>query len=83
MVTNDAGTGIQFYLNGVAEGGTHASYSFNPSYSGLKIGYIGRGNPAEARYFYGSMPITKVYNKALTANEVKQNFQAHRSRFGI
>jgi hypothetical protein len=83
MVTNNAGTGIQFYLNGVAEGGTHASYSFNPSYSGLKIGYIGRGNPAEARYFYGSMPITKVYNKALTAEEIFRNFCAMRGRFGI
>ena len=25
----------------------------------------------------------KVYNKALTASEVKQNFNAHRGRFGI
>ena len=83
MVTNDAGTGIQFYLNGVAEGGTHASYSFNSSYSGLKIGYIGRGDASNARYFYGSMPVTRVYDRALSATEVQQNFQALRGRYGI
>lgn len=83
MVTNDAGTGIQFYLNGVAEGGTHASYSFNSSYSGLKIGYLGRGDSANGRYLYGSMSVTKVYSRALTANEVRSNFQALRGRYGI
>ena len=83
MVTNNAGTGIQFYLNGVAEGGTHASYSFNSSYSGLKIGFLGRGDAPNARYMYGLMPVTKVYNRALTAAEVKQNFNALRSRYGI
>lgn len=83
MVTDDAGTGIKFYLNGVAEGGTHASYSFNSSYSGLKIGYIGRGDAPNARYFYGSMPVTRVYDRALSASEVQQNFQALRGRFGI
>ena len=83
MVTNNAGTGIQFYLNGVAEGGTHASYSFNSSYSGLKIGFLGRGDAPNARYMYGLMPVTKVYNRALSAAEVQQNFNAHRSRYGI
>ena len=83
MVTNNAGTGIQFYLNGVAEGGTHASYSFNSSYSGLKIGFLGRGDAPNARYMYGLMPVTKVYNRALSAAEVQQNFNALRSRYGI
>ena len=83
MVTNDAGTGIQFYLNGVAEGGTHASYSFNPTFSGLKIGYLGRGDSPNARYMRGSMPVTNVYNRALSANEVQQNFNALRGRYGL
>ena len=83
MVTSESGTAIQFYLNGVAEGGTHASYSFNPAYSGLKIGYLGRGDSPNARYMYGSMPVTKVYNVALSALEVKQNFDAHKGRYGL
>lgn len=31
----------------------------------------------------GSIPITRIYNKALTAEEVQQNFSAQRNRFGI
>jgi len=83
MVTNAAGTGIQFYLNGVAESGTHASYAFNPSYSGLKVGFVGRGDSTNARYFDGLLPITRIYNRALSAAEVKQNFNANRGRYGI
>ena len=83
MVTNDAGTGIQFYLNGVAEGGSHASNSFSSAGSGLKIGYLGRGDSPNGRYMYGSMPVTKVYNRALLAAEVKQNFNALRTRYGL
>lgn len=83
MVTNTLGTGIQFYLNGVAEGGTHASYAFNSAQSGLQIGYLGRGDAPNARYMYGSMPITIVYNRALSATEVLQNFNARRSRYNI
>jgi hypothetical protein len=29
------------------------------------------------------VPVTKIYNKALTAAEIKQNFNATRGRFGI
>jgi len=83
MVTNPAGTGIQFYLNGKAEGGTHASYSFNASQSGLKIGWFGRGDSPNGRYFDGLMPVSRVYNRALTASEVLQNFNALRGRYGI
>jgi hypothetical protein len=83
MVTSNSGTSIQFYLNGVNDGGTVSTNTFDASGSGLKIGYIGRGNAAEARYFYGSMPVTRVFNKALTADEVRQNFNTLRGRFGI
>ena len=35
------------------------------------------------RYFAGSMDIFRIYNKALSAKEVSQNFNAQRSRFGV
>jgi hypothetical protein len=33
--------------------------------------------------FNGLIPIAKVYNKMLSAEEIKQNFNVYRKRFGI
>jgi hypothetical protein len=35
------------------------------------------------RYFNGSIAQTTIYNRALSASEVLQNFNATRARFGI
>ena len=83
LVSSDDGTKYQMYLNGVAEGGDHTTYNFNPSYSGLKIRYIGRGNTGNRRLVNGNIPITKVYDRALTPEEVKQNYNSHKNRFDI
>lgn len=83
LVVNDAGTGYQFYLNGIAEGGDHVGFSWTSSKAALSIGYIGRGNAAEGRYFGGKYPVFRAYNRALTATEVKQNFNALRGRYGV
>ena len=83
LVCSYDGTRYQMYLNGIAEGGTHATYTWNADYSGLKIGYIGRGDSSYGRYFYGKYPNFQVYNKELTAAEVLQNFNATRKTYGI
>lgn len=36
-----------------------------------------------SRYFSGNISIVKIYNKALSASEVLQNFNATRRRFGL
>ena len=36
-----------------------------------------------SRFFNGSIYAAKIYNKALSASEVSQNFEALRSRFGL
>ena len=38
---------------------------------------------AAARYFGGNIAVAQLYNVALSASEVSQNFQADRSRFGV
>lgn len=43
---------------------------------------IGR-EPFVTSYFNGNMSAIKIYNKALTASEIRQNFNALRGRFGI
>ncbi len=42
---------------------------------------IGEGNNGEQ--FRGNIAIVQIYNRALTASEIQQNFNATRSRFGI
>ena len=41
------------------------------------------GNGTSARPLNGQLPISKVYNKVLSADEVAQSFRAIRSRFNI
>jgi hypothetical protein len=38
---------------------------------------------AAARYFNGNIAVAQLYNIALSAGEVSQNFQADRARFGV
>ena len=83
IVSSNDGTSYQMYLNGVAEGGDHTTYNWNPSYSGLKIRYIGRGNTSNRRLVNGNIPITKVYDGVLTPEEVKQNYNSYKNRFDI
>jgi hypothetical protein len=41
------------------------------------------GKTVGTEYFQGDIAIAQVYNRALTASEIQQNFIATRSRFGI
>ena len=81
----ESGTSMQFYVNGVAEGGDHTSYSWNASKSAFFARYIGRYAIASSysRYFNGHIPVAKFYNKGLSAAEVKQNFNSYRKRFNL
>mgnify|MGYP003654050080 FL=1 len=77
FVQDPGGTNMRFYVNGVAEGGDHVGNSWTASYSSLKTRYIGRYeyNGGYSRYFNGHIPVTRLYSKALTATQIKQNFK--------
>ena len=79
------GTTMQFYVNGVAEGGNHVSFSFTAAKSALVTRYIGRYEHAGgySRYFNGHIPVTRLYNKPLNAAEIKQNYNVYKNRFNI
>jgi hypothetical protein len=47
------------------------------------IGYIGRYNGNYGQYLTGSVANVQVYNRALSATEITQNFNALRGRYGI
>jgi len=74
-----SGSTITHYLNGVADGSnTNAA-----SISATNPFTIGNGHDYTSEAFGGTIGVIKVYNRALSAAEVKQNFQALRGRYGI
>ena len=81
----ETGTSMQFYVNGVAEGGDHASFSWTAARSALITRYVGRYeyNGGYGRYFNGHISVAKLYSQPLTADEIKQNYQAYKNRFNI
>jgi hypothetical protein len=74
------GAVLSLYVNGVSQG-TPTSYVGTPSSStgGMRIGR--RWDAAD--YFTGNIAVAKVYNRALTLQEVTQNFNSLRGRFGV
>lgn len=40
-------------------------------------------SPGTSEYLDGSLSIVKIYNRALSATEITQNFNAQRARFGV
>jgi hypothetical protein len=83
LTCSDDGTSYQMYLNGEPEGGDHVSYVWNSAYSGLRVRYIGQGNSDNKRRVDGQIPVTRMYDRVLSANEVKQNYLSFKSRFGL
>lgn len=68
------------YLNGAEIGRFNTSIKV-PSNSTLVA--IGKGAAGTGRYFAGKISNTLIYNKALTASEVTQNFNALKERYGL
>ena len=71
----DSGT-TRHYVNG-AQVATRTYASSVASTTTVMIGAINNQHEVD-----GSIPITRIYNKTLTASEVIQNYNAQKSRFG-
>jgi hypothetical protein len=81
VYTATVGNGFyKIYKNGVE------IYSIADSFLPVNItrsnNYIGKSNWADA-LFNGFIPLTQIYNRALTAAEIQQNFNALRGRYGV
>ena len=72
------GLNLSWYLNGVADG----NYTYT-TFSPYSLGTTTIGSFGSERYMDGEIPVAKIYQKALTAAEVKQNFNAYKNRFNI
>jgi hypothetical protein len=84
LVATYDGTTMKLYVNGESTGTTRAysagSTGILKDLNGVTIG--GNFNSSQP-YFNGDIPIAKIHNRALTAGEVKQNYNAYKNRFDI
>jgi hypothetical protein len=71
------GTTLSSYTNGINDG-TASGFSFNIAGNKTTI-----GTAVSQQYFKGSISSTQIYNRALSASEVLQNYNALKSRFGL
>ena len=75
-------SGKDVYIDGVKKNttqGSLAAYPIGTSAANLNIGRKGNGTS----YLNGGVAMVSLYNRVLTQQEVQQNFNATRTRFGI
>jgi hypothetical protein len=75
VMTWDLNT-VYAYTNGVLS----ASSSYTNPGSDITGGNIGQGS---GNYVMADLPLFKVYNKTLSATEIKQNYNAYKKRFDL
>lgn len=77
------------YIDGVQKSVTYRYGTINTDIGGLDgftndAIYVGRrAYDASAGHFNGKIPLVRMYNRALTATEITQNFNTQRARFGV
>jgi hypothetical protein len=79
VFTRSGSTGTA-YLNGSQTATAQETHAFTGTVSNL---VIGRGfSSASERMFNGSINVVRIYNRALTAAEILNNYNAQKVRFG-
>jgi len=78
-VTLTTGFVQSIYQNGIF----NTSRTAGGYYVGNTTCNIGRFVQSGAEYFNGNIPIVQVYNRALSATEILQNYNAQKSRFNL
>ena len=78
------GTNTKFYLNGDLKNTSSQGSAAIASTPTLSIGsYVNSGGTPMTYFHSGNIAQVSIYNRALTASEIQQNFNALRSRYGI
>jgi len=79
-VTNGSLVNVYAYMDGIlltASGNLYWDMSSSPSY------YIGRHYASATQVHDGFIPQVSIYNRALSAEEIQQNYNATKSRFNL
>ena len=73
----------RLYINGVLVNSDTQSGTIATNAGGMSIGAYGGYTGGKSYFYNGNESICRVYNRALSAAEVSQNFNALRGRYGI
>ncbi len=73
---------VQMYTNGLETNGSRVSNTRTSLQNGNTNFFLG-SRAGTSAYFRGRIPFFSAYNRALSAAEIRQNFNATRGRFGI
>jgi hypothetical protein len=71
---------LNIYINGTNDSNTTTSVNPNATNAGTAIG---RAGDYTSQYFSGRISNVQFYNRALSAQEVLQNYNAQKGRFGL
>jgi len=77
MITGVQSSSLDIYVNGVLS--QSIASNINVTTNNVNIGRW----QSSSRPFSGNMAQVKIYNKALTASEIQQNYNALKGRFGL
>ena len=80
---SSSSTGVILYVNSVSKSFTTNNNSLSATTSNSANCNIGRRDDSSQLPFEGSIATSLMYNRALTAAEVLQNYNATRHRFGV
>ena len=90
LVNDYSGGTIKLYANGNLNGSVNtATQEYNPSLTpsagniGISKAQVDGGGEAVYSYLPCQVPSVKIFNRALTTNEVARNYNAIKSRFNI
>lgn len=74
----------RLYLNGILKSTMNdTSYTtISTNTGGMSIGAYGGYSGSHSYYYNGNIAIVKVYNKTLSADDIAQNYNALKGRFG-
>jgi hypothetical protein len=75
--------GGKIYINGISVDINIVGNNLTTTTISNETTWIGRRRPATTGPFVGRIPQVQIYNRALSQQEVLQNFNATRARFGI
>jgi len=75
------GSTKRIYVDGVDKASVSKSGALTTNSNGAAIGSF--GGTSSGYYFGGDIAIVKIYNKGLSATEVKQNYNSQKNRFDI
>lgn len=73
----------RLYINGVLVNSDTQTGTIATNAGGMSVGVFGGYSGSRGYYYNGNLTMCRVYNRALSADEIKQNFNALRGRYGI